>query len=510
MEHAIGIDVGTTNVKVVLVADDGTTTAGTSRQLHPIPGSETEQSAGELWSRVCDAVREVTSFAPDVAADVVAVGVCSQYSSTVPIDAAGQPVADLLLWTDQRGGDHAWAILGDHDDAFGLWLDHHGIPPVGGGLSLTHMLHLQLDRPDVHEATTAYLEVMDYVTTRLTGRITGTQHSMFTSQVCDNRRLGSTEYDADLIAMAGIDPDRLPPLVAVGDAVGPMLPGIASQLGLPATAVVYAGTNDTATGSVATGASIDGRAGLSIGTTSVLVDTVEHKDTDVDHEIISMPGLFDDSYLVCAENGIGGRAMEHVLANVVFASDALADHVTDDHFEALDAALDSVPPGSDGVLFLPWLGGSLSPRADPGMRGGFLNMSLDSRRTHLVRAVAEGIAFNLGWLLPHVEGFTGKGIDEIVFNGGAARSRVWCQIIADVLDRPVTPLIHPDQTVARATALLALQRHGRLSRADLVDLVDLGERFEPCPENRDVYDRMQTQFLAAYEATQPIHHALNQ
>ena len=510
MTHAIGVDVGTTNVKVALVDRAGESIAAAKRQLAPSPSSETEQDADELWAQVCDAVREVTSAAPGAASDVAVIGVCSQYSSIVPVDASGEPVADIVMWTDHRGSDHSWAILGAHDEAFEVWLEHHGIPPVGGGLSLAHILHLQLDRPDVHAATAAYLEVMDYVTTRLTGRITATQHSMFMSQVCDTRDLGSTVYDTDLIELAGIDVGRLPPLIGVDEAVGTVRPEVADELGLPGGVVVYAGTNDTATGLVATGAVVAGRAGLSIGTTSVLIDTVARKDTDIDHEILSMPGVFEGSYLVFAENGLGGKAMEHVLANLVYAADALADHITDDDFEELDAALDSVPPGSQGVLFLPWLGGSLSPSADTRMRGGFLNLSLESTRTQLVRAVAEGVAFNLAWLLPYVETFTGNEIDEIVFNGGAARSRAWCQIIADALDRPVTPVVEPERAVARATALLSLHRHGDLSIDDLTGSVQLGERFEPLPDNRSVYDRMKTQFIAAYEATQPIHHALNE
>ncbi len=509
MAHAIGIDVGTTNLKAALVDESGSTVASSQRQLVPSAACETEQDAEELWRQARDAIRELATAEPDATADVAAVGVCSQYSSIVPVDSAGLPVAEVVMWTDHRGSDHSWAILDEHDDAFALWLDHHGIPPVGGGLSLAHILHLQLDRPGVHRVTRSYLEVMDYLTARLTGHITATQHTMFTSQLCDNRRLGVTEYDTELIEMAGIDPERLPPLVSAAAPSGPPTTPTAEQLGLPVDAAAYPGTHDTATGLVATGADIDGRAGLSIGTTSVLIDAVNRKDTDIDHEILSMPGVFGDSYIVFAENGLGGQAMEHVLANLVYATDELADHVTDDDFRALDTTLESVAPGSGGVLFLPWLAGSLSPSADARMRGGFLGLSLDSTRTHLVRSVAEGVAHNLAWLLPHVEEFTTEAIDEVVFTGGAARSRAWCQIIADVLDRPVTPVTRPELSVARATALLALHRHGVLSRDDLPRLVDLGDRYEPSVEDRSLHDRMHTQFLAAYEATKPIHHALD-
>jgi xylulokinase len=126
----------------------------------------------------------------------------------------------------------------------------------------------------------------------------------------------------------------------------------------------------------------------------------------------------------------------------------------------------------------------------------------------MVRAVAEGIAHNLGWLLPHVETFTGDHIDEVAFVGGAARSQPWCQILADVIDRPIGALHAPDRAVARATALLALQRHGELTRDDINALVTIDARYEPDAAAHATYAPRQVQFEAAYTALVPISEAL--
>ena len=167
---------------------------------------------------------------------------------------------------------------------------------------------------------------MDYVTTRLTGRIAASQHTSFMVQCCDNRALGATAYDDELVELAGVGATRLPPLIPVDDTVGPLTADVARALGLPATAIVYAPANDTASVAIATGAFTDGRAGLAIGTTSVLVDAVAEFRTDLEHQILSMPGPFADRYVVCAENGLGGKLLEHVLEHVVYAHDPLADH----------------------------------------------------------------------------------------------------------------------------------------------------------------------------------------
>jgi xylulokinase len=510
MPCALGVDVGTTNLKVALVRDDATVLGAAQRAVPIERGPDTAtQDAGAMWDQLIDAVHEVTTANPGAAADVVAMSVCSQYSSIVPIDAKGEPVAPMLMWQDQRGTDHSFDIMSRDEGAFMTFLERHGIPPIGSGLSLGHILYLQLDQPEVHALTSAYVEAMDYVSARLTGRITASQHTSFMVQVCDNRSLGATTYDDELVRLSGVDATRLPPLVTVDATIGSLLPAVANRLGLPESVVVYAPNNDTAAVAIATSAFTVGRAGLAIGTTSVLVDAVAEFRTDLEHQILSMPGPYVDRYVVCAENGLGGKLLEHMLERVVYADDDLADHRVADPFASLDAVLDATDPGAGGVLFLPWLGGSLAPTASGTMRGGFVNMSLETGRAELVRAVVEGVAHNLGWLLPHVETFTGESIDDVAFVGGAARSSIWCQVLADVLGRPIAPLDSPEVGVARAMSLLALERHGVLSRDDLDRAATTtSARFEPDPTRHERYAYRQVQFEAAYAALLPISEAL--
>ena len=508
MVHAIGIDVGTTNVKVVLVNAEGHLVASAARGVSTRrQGDTAEQDAEVLWNAVIDSIAEVSTFASSIAEDVVAIGCCSQYSSIIPVDADGKPVANMVLWQDKRGTDHSLELLG-RDGAPEAWLERHGIPPVGDGLSLAHILHFQQDRPDVHALTSAYLEPMDYVNARLTGRITANQCTMFMSQLCDNRHLGVTEYDDTLLVLSGVDASRLPPLGGMDMPAGTLLPELARELGLPTSVVVMAGINDSHADVVATGALATGRAGLAIGTTSLLVDVVDHYGSDLDHGVVSMPTPFG-TYLVWAETGIGGRALEFVLDSIIHVSDELGDHTTPDAFVGVDAAIERAPARSNGVPFLPWLTGSLSPRISPTMRGAYLNMKLDTRRIDLIRAVPEGVGHSLRWLLPFVEAFDGHSIDELAFVGGAAQSPGWCQILADVVDRPVLPMFHPTFAVARGTALFALQSHGELQADDLQRLAVSAHRYEPTPNHRVVYASMNQQFRVAFDALRPVFDALN-
>jgi xylulokinase len=508
MPHAMGIDVGTTNAKVVLVGSDGEIIAAAARALKTRrTGEVAEQDAEELWRAVRAGISEVAVAAPAAAADVVVIGCCSQYSSIVPVDHHGSPVADMVLWQDTRGADYCQEMLAQ-EGALDLWLDRQRFPPVGEGLSLAHILHLQNDRPHIHSKTTAYLEPMDYVNARLTGRIAANHCTMFMSQLCDNRSLGVAEYDDQLLDVSGVDPTRLPPLSSLGEPAGQLLPELASELGLPDGVVVMAGMNDSHADAVATGALMAGRAGLAIGTTSVLVDLGDDYRADVEHYVLSMPSPFN-SYLVWAETGIGGRALEFVLDSMVHANDEMGDHRAHDLFTGVDAVLSGSSPGSHGLLFLPWLNGSLSPQVSPSTRGAYLNLNLETRRSDLIRATAEGVAHNLRWLLPYVEAFTGRDILEVAFVGGAARSAAWSQILADVLDRPVLQMPDPDRALARGVALFALHLHGDLESGDPTRLAVPLRRFEPSPKHQETYSAMQEQFAAAFTSLQPIFGALN-
>jgi xylulokinase len=269
-----------------------------------------EQDAEMLWLAVRDALASLTAAAPDAARTVEAIGVCSQYSSIVPVDADAHPTAPMMLYWDLRGTGVSWAIMEREPEAFTTFVEHHGIPPVGSGLSLGHILYFQHERPDIHAKTRAYLEPMDYVNARLTGRIAATQCTMFTSQLCDNRTVGTTAYDPELVRMSGVDETRLPPLVPIDGEVGALDASVARDVGLPSDVVVYAGMNDSHAGAFASGCFTPVRAGLAIGTTAVLLDTVDTQRVDLDSELVALPAPIPGRYLAWAENGIAGKAVE--------------------------------------------------------------------------------------------------------------------------------------------------------------------------------------------------------
>ncbi len=515
--HVLTIDLGTSGLKAAVVSSDGHVVGRGHRSVVTsfTPDGGAEQDPEQVWRLTLDGCRDALGEAGDAAGSVTAVIASSQYSSIIPVDAAGRHVAPMMVWMDQRGAPGRVAKLPgaprrDGPVALARWLWIHGLPPIEAGMSLTHMRWIRYARPDVYERTTAFLEPMDYLTLRFSGRAVANRCSAHLSLLTDNRAGGVDGYHPTLVEQSHIDADKLPELVPVGAEVGPVLPDVADALGLDRSTRVLSGFNDTQAGAIAVGAFTGTHAGVSIGTTGVIVTHVPKKKTSPLTSIFTVPSPIGDGHLVSAENGVAGVGLDYFLSTVVYGEDAFRTHDPDhDRYEAFNDAASAAPAGASGVLFLPWLRGSLAPTADGRVRGGFLNVGLDNDRNDLARAVLEGIALNFRRLRDPVQRFTKRDFSHYLVYGGGARSDLWSQILADVLGAPVHRLEDPSHANSLGAGLFALERIGAIGLDDVVRLPRIGAVFDPDTTVTGRYDELAGHFVKAFKRNRPLFHDLN-
>ncbi len=503
--YALAIDLGTGGPKAALVAEDGTVAARAARSVATRfePGVGAEQAPEAVWRATLETAREVVAAAA-AAPEAIAAVICSaQFSSIVGVDRAGRAVTPLLLWMSRRGERHSRRILEERPEALGTWLERHGAVPLGPD-SLSHMLYVRYENPAAYERTAAFLEPVDFLNLRLTGRAAATACTAFLMLLTDGRDPGTTRYDPTLVELSGLDAAKLPELLPVDARIGPLLPEVARELGLPAETPVLAGVNDTQAVTLGTGTFRAGHGGLNVGTTMQVLAAAPEKKTDIEAQIVSMPSPLG-GYLTMAEMGLGGRVLEHFLRELVHARDPLGGEPAPDPFAGLDEAVRATPAGAGGVVFLPWLAGAQAPREDPSARGAFLNLSLGTSRARLARAVLEGLACQLRWMLPAVERFAGAHFGELTFSGGGARSDAWARILADATGRPILQLADPQQANTRGVAFLAFVRLGLASTDDVERFRPIRRRYEPEEEARSRYDELFGRFVEAYEALQPLY-----
>ncbi|MFP6663240.1 MAG: FGGY family carbohydrate kinase [Deltaproteobacteria bacterium] len=505
----LAIDLGTTNLKVGLVRLDGTVAAGTTRPIETLlpPGGGSEQDPDAIWRAVLDGAAEVVRRAEAGPDDIVALLASSQFFSLLPVDQEGRALANMQLWSSNLGAAHSERLLADNEDAFLQLLSIHGAVPFGND-SLSHALHFREDRPEVWEKTHALLEPVDFLTLRLTDICTTNLCTAFPLLLTDNRDLARGDWSDELLEIAGIPRDKLAPMVPVDAQVGVVLPEVAATLGLAAGTPVFSGLNDTQAVTVATGTFRPGFGGVNIGTTIQVLGRAVRKDTDFESMTVSMPSPFPGEYLAMGECGLGGRLVEHFLRNFVYADDAFGEHGVDDIFAALEQTVAGEPAGAGHLLYLPWLTGTMAPLANSATRGGFLNMSLGTTRARMARALLEGVAYQLRWMFPFVERFSGSEVTDLTFSGGGARSATWAATLADVLNRPVRRLADPGLANVRGVAFLAFFRLGLVDASEIDRFRPTAEIHDPDPTRQKLYDGLYDAWRKAYDANLPIFEAL--
>lgn len=506
----LSIDLGTSGAKAALVSSRGVVLGAAHAPVETLrlPGGGAEQDPESVWSAVKEAIVGALRSARAEPSDVLAILCASQYSSIVPVDRDGRALMGMLTWMDGRGAPErlrsidGYPARSDSRLQQWHWLRIHGLPPVGAGLSLTHMRWIRFARPEVYERTAAFLEPMDYLAMRLCGRIAANPCTAFPSLVTDNRRLDICRYHPRLVSQSLIDEDKLPELVPMDTILGTLRPDVAAELGLSTETRVLTGLNDTQAAGIATSAFSGTHGSIVVGSSGVMITHVPFKRTDARHFILSMPSPVPDTWFVMAENGVAGGAIEHFLRT------KSSDAGTTDLYEEMEKAVGESRPGSGGVLFLPWLTGSGSPRPDDRMRAGFLGIGPNTEWPDLARAVVEGVALNLHRLRRPVERFAKREFTHFVYAGGGAKTRANCQVMADVMGVPVHQLANPQYATAIGAALLAFERLGHVSFDELPSRIPTQEIFEPNAEHRGLYEDRAAVFDQAFEATQGVVHAL--
>jgi xylulokinase len=503
----LAIDLGSSALKVGVVSLDGKLAAVAERELETerLPGGGAIQDASAWW----DAVRELSrSVLADVPAErVVAVSCTGQWASTIPVDEAGVPVGPCVTWLDTRGARYSreaigGPLMGYSPLALARWVRRTaGVPSPYGGDPVSHMLLIDRELPEVAAAARWYLEPVDYLSMRFTGRAAATHASMSGAWLTDVRHLDRLEYDTSLVRRAGLDADKLPPLVETGSIVGTVRPEVASDLGIDPGARVVSGTPDLHSAVLGTGAVEEGEPHLTISTTSWITLPTRKKKTDAMRSIAVVPGLDSSGYLVINNHEAAGLCLRW-LRSAFHTSEPAS-------FERLVDLAEMAPPGSNGVIFTPWIAGERSPVDDRNARGGWHNVAASTTNAELIRAVLEGVAYNSRWLNQAVERFAGQRLDPMRIFGGGAVSSLWCQIHADVMDRTIERVAEPLHTNLRGAALLAGLALGAVSRDELRGLVPVERTFKPDQANRDAYDRLYREFPGLYKAQRKMFARLN-
>lgn len=507
MQALLGIDLGTTGVKAALfAADDGRVLADAFFEYplyHPHPGWA-EQNPAEWWQATVSAIHACLDAAKQHAvrsADVRGVGLSGQMHGVVLLDERQNVLRPCIIWADQRSEAQCrWMT----ERVGAEKLIEYVSNPALTGFSAPKLLWIRDNEPEIFARTRTMLLPKDYLRYLLTG-VMAMEISDAAGTCLLDVKHGA--WSQEVIQALELDPALLPPVVPADAVSGKITSEVAAQTGLAVDTPVAGGGADNACGAVGNGVVAPGLALLSVGTSGIVLAYSDEPKVDTSGPIPRVH-TFNHAvphawYLMGVTQG-AGLSLRWVRDNIGLPERALERWTGMDAYEFLTQEAENVAPGSDGLIFLPYLQGERTPHLDANARGGWIGLTASHDRRHLVRSVLEGVAFSLKDCFAIISE-QGLRIDQLRATGGGARSPLWRQIIADVLGTELV-LTNASEGPALGAALIAGVASGVYSslQAACEKTVHVTQRTVPNAETAPAYARAYETYRALYPALKPV------
>lgn len=439
----LGLDVGTTGTKAVAFAVGSTWRQVAVREYplqQPAPGQQV-QDPDVVLAAVESALAECVTAA--AGAEVVGISVSTAMHGLIGLDAGHHPLTPLLTWADARASAQAAALRASGRAAE---LQQRTGTPVHPMTPLAKLIWFHQEDPQTAAAVRWWVGLKDYVVWRLTGTLVTELSSASGTGLLD---LASRDWDPEAVTLSGARLDQLPPVRPTTDRL-PLSAELAGRLGLAAGTPVVLGAGDGPLGNLGTGALAPGVAGLSLGTSGAIRMVVPAPPADRDPALFCY-ALTDDRWVVGGAVSNGGIVERW--AGTALAPDLVAAAGAGSADEAVLGLAASVPPGSDGLVMLPYLLAERAPLWDPDLPGAYLGLRRGHTRAHLVRAAVEGVCLQLSTILDRLDRL--QPVTAVRVTGGVFRSPLWREVLAAVLDRPLH-LVGTEEGTARGAAALGL------------------------------------------------------
>ncbi len=479
----IGIDVGTSSIKVVAVDPGGKLLAVASSPMTVTverPGWS-EQQPEEWWAGTCTAIQQV--LAEIDSPEMLGVGLSGQMHSLVALDSAQAVVRPAILWNDVRTSAEAAYV---RETVGNESLRRLAGNPALEGFTVTKLLWMKTNEPELFERVSHMLLAKDYIRFRLTGEL-GTDPSDASATLLFD--IVNSRWSDEMCKLLDIDSGLLPPVIESAEVAGGVTKTASGETGLAEGVSVVGGGADNACAAVGAGAVSSGDALFSVGTSGTVVAPTDSPVTDPGMRIHSMRHAIPSTWYLMGVVLSAGAALDWWRRS----SGGIG-------FNELVAEAGAVEAGSGGVTFLPYLTGERTPHADANARGVFFGMHGGTERAHMTRAVMEGVSFALR---DSLELMTELDVhpSEAVAVGGGASSGMWLQMLSDVVDLPLRT-VGPSEGAPLGAAMLAAVGAGRFG-----SVVDAGtawltglDSVGPDASVRGTYDDAYGRYRVLYPA----------
>ncbi|MFL8938347.1 xylulokinase [Rossellomorea oryzaecorticis] len=494
MKYVIGIDLGSSAVKAIVVDRGGIVHLTLSKQYPMIQEKSgfSEQDTEQWYIKTKEILTEVVKKFNGKKEDIEGISFSGQMHGLVLLDENHHVLRNAILWNDTRTYKQCEEVVEalGRDRLLAITKNQ-----ALEGFTLPKLLWVKENEPDIYKRAHCLLLPKDYLRYRLTGNI-----AMDYSDAAGTLLLNveKKEWSKEVCEVFQIDENILPPLVESHAYVGNITETFAQETGLPVSAKVFAGGADNACGAIGAGILTGGKTLCSIGTSGVVLSYEEPNHKDYQGKVHYFNHGKENAFYSMGVTLSAGYSLS-------WFRDVFAEK---DSFNSLLDGIDDIPPGSNGLLFSPYLAGERTPHADASIRASFIGMDANHTKKHFIRSVLEGVTFSLKEALDILRE-SNPSIETIISIGGGTKNKEWLQMQADIFNTEIITLSN-EQGPALGAAILAAYGCGWYS--SLQDcarvFISYEESYLPIPENVETYERLYALYKKVYQQTKELNDGL--
>jgi xylulokinase len=492
-QYLLAHDLGTSGNKAALFDSGGRMIASktSAYDTNFFNNNWAEQNPADWWRAVCESSRALLE---DInPGDIAAVALSGQMMGCLPVDASGAPLRASMIYCDQRAADqadHLTAEIGP--EAFYAIVGHR----ISPSYSIEKLMWLKACEPDTYSATAHMLNAKDYINFKLTGQIATDYSDASGTNAFD---LNSFKWSQPIIEAAGVDPALLPEARPSTDILGKITSSASEATGLLEGTPVAIGGGDGSCAAVGVGCVRPGMAYGYVGSSSWIAMASEKPIVDKQMRTMNWAHVVPGYLHPAGTMQTAGSSYQWLKNEICHAEVAQAAAQGVSPYELIDAKIADSPPGANGLVFLPYLMGERTPRWNPNARGAFIGLTLGHKRADMLRAVLEGVTYNLCIIADifrsHVP------FDSVTVIGGGAKGAVWRQMMADVYKCRIQKLNVLEEATSMGAAVTAGVAAGVFENFDVIErFVSVDSSHEPNPAASSKYDKIKPIFEKCYHA----------
>lgn len=492
-KYVIAHDIGTGSVKTAIITTDGDIICSASESypfFYPQPGW-VEQKPDDYWNASVKSTRNVMKESGISPEEVLGIVFTTQAMGIIPIDAEGNVLRNNITWVDGRAEEQARWIM-NLVGGPAIFKKIVGIEITGKDV-LPKLRWLKQKEPEVYREMDKVLDVNGYLKFRATGKKvfewSGACSYIFNLKKKDWERL--------FFRAAGFDTSKLPGLVRSVDIMGTLTPEASEELGLPIETPVFGGCDDTQSAAIGSGSAGEGKAHIYLGT-SAWAGVTTAKNLKFKNGAVCLQSADPSMNLLVGITESAGSNLDWLIEK--FYKLEKEDPKVKNIYEFVNCETADIPPGSDHLVFTPWLLGERCPVSSTTTRGTVFNLSLEHTRGHFVNAMLEGIGYNLRWILENYRQDFRFNIRTLRAIGGGSINDKWMQGIADITGCRVETTSQPKMAGAIGAAMCAFVGSGIFQKFESVNnIIKVKKQFDPNPENRDIYNELFVSYKNIYK-----------